>query len=86
MGLKLSILKELGFKNLYGVEINKKAYDIAKNQILELHFLTQVLKVFQIQKNLILYVLVEFLYMFTGTFEFNYSKDNFSIKKIYFWS
>jgi pseudaminic acid biosynthesis-associated methylase len=32
VGLKLKILKELGFKNLYGVEINKKAYEIAKKE------------------------------------------------------
>lgn len=31
VGLKLSILKQLGFKNLYGVEINKKAYEVAKD-------------------------------------------------------
>ncbi len=30
VGQKLSILKHLGFKNLYGVEINKKAVEIAK--------------------------------------------------------
>lgn len=30
VGLKLTILEKLGFKNLTGVEINKKAYEVAK--------------------------------------------------------
>ena len=30
VGVKLSILKKMGFKNLTGVEINKNAYEIAK--------------------------------------------------------
>jgi pseudaminic acid biosynthesis-associated methylase len=32
VGNKLSILKYFGFKNLYGVEINKKAVEIAKKE------------------------------------------------------
>lgn len=30
IGLKLSILKKMGFRNLAGVELNKKAFEIAK--------------------------------------------------------
>jgi len=33
IGLKLSILKKMGFKNLYGIEVNKKAFEIARQNI-----------------------------------------------------
>jgi pseudaminic acid biosynthesis-associated methylase len=39
IGLKLSILKKMGFKNLFGLEINKKAYEIAKRNNPEITFI-----------------------------------------------
>jgi len=39
VGLKLSMLKKLGFKNLYGIEINKNAYEIAKQNNPDITFI-----------------------------------------------
>ncbi|MGI0022374.1 MAG: pseudaminic acid biosynthesis-associated methylase [Nitrososphaeraceae archaeon] len=38
IGLKLSILQRMGFKNLYGLELNKKAIDIARKNYPEITF------------------------------------------------
>jgi len=38
VGLKLSILQKLGFTNLTGVEINKKAFEIAKKNHVNIKF------------------------------------------------
>lgn len=39
VGLKLSILKRLGFRNLTGVEINKTAYEIAQKNNPDITFI-----------------------------------------------
>ena len=38
VGIKLSILKKLGFTNLHGVEINKKALEIARSRNSDIAF------------------------------------------------
>lgn len=38
IGINLEILKKIGFKNLYGLEINKKAIEIAKNRQPDIQF------------------------------------------------
>jgi len=39
IGIKLSILKRLGFNNLYGLEINKRAYELAKKKNPDITFI-----------------------------------------------
>jgi len=45
-GLKLSILKNIGFKNLYGLELYKKAYKIAKQSFPEINFINSSIEDF----------------------------------------
>ncbi len=47
IGLKLSILDKMGFKNLYGLEINKKAYDIAKENNPDIKFINSSIEDFE---------------------------------------
>jgi pseudaminic acid biosynthesis-associated methylase len=50
VGLNLSILKKLGFENLYGIEINEKAIKIAKQKNPEITFFHSSIENFEIQQ------------------------------------
>jgi len=47
IGLKLSILYKMGFRNLYGLEINKKAYRIAKENNPDINFINSSIENFE---------------------------------------
>ena len=47
IGLNLSILKNMGFENLYGVEINEKAINIAKQQNPDITFFHSSIEKFE---------------------------------------
>jgi len=47
VGLNLSILKKMGFKKLFGVEINKKAYEIAQQTHPDIKFFNSSIEEFQ---------------------------------------
>jgi len=47
IGLKLSILYKMGFRNLYGLEINKKAYRIAKENNPDINFINSSIEDFE---------------------------------------
>jgi len=47
VGLNLSILKKMGFKNLYGIEINEKAIKIAKQRNPEIKFFHSSIEKFE---------------------------------------
>jgi pseudaminic acid biosynthesis-associated methylase len=47
IGLKLSILKKMGFSNLFGVEVNKNAYEIAKKSDPDIFFINSSIEKFE---------------------------------------
>ncbi len=46
IGLKLGLLQRLGFKNLYGVEINTKSYEMAKQNFPKINFVNASIEEF----------------------------------------
>ena len=50
IGLNLNILQKLGFTELYGVEINKKAYEIARKNNPKINFINSSIEDYQSQE------------------------------------
>ena len=47
IGLKLSILKKMGFSNLFGLEVNKTAFEIAKKNNPDISFINSSIEEFE---------------------------------------